>query len=472
MVSWCPSLQWGTKDLPHAEKQTVLSRICGLQDLLQMQWLCSQLFYLTPANQWTVVEIELLATVGRKCGCQPFSCRCSQNVTRCRKEICSVTYLFKASIPATPFGNSQHPNPTSSRFLIATVHSAFWLHHAHPFVPVVWKTCLIEISRGFCHGGVVSKICYNAVIVLSVVLCDCCKPMNSCRDWAFSNSGLEVGLPAFQLPMFSKCDSLPKGYLGDMFVFRNPFQPFRLGIPSIQTLREAWVPESGSTLHHLCIVVASCPSLRWATKDLPHAEKQRVLSRICGLQDLLQMMQWLCSQLFYLTSANQWTVVEIELLATVGWKCGCQPFSCRCSQNVTAERRFVRHTCLRHPFLQLLSGIPIINSLQEAGSWERQHAPPPVHCGCMTPIPLLRHKRSASCREAEGLVMDLWSPRFVTNAVIVLSVVLPDSCKPMNSCRDWAFSNSGLEVWLPAFQLPMFAKYDTQPKGDLFDMLV
>ena len=46
--------------------------------------------------------------------------------------------------------------------------------------------------------------------MLSLVLCDCCKPTNSRRDWAFSNSGLEVGLPAFQLPVFEKCDSLPK----------------------------------------------------------------------------------------------------------------------------------------------------------------------------------------------------------------------------------------------------------------------
>ena len=71
------------------------------------------------------------------------------------------------------------------------------------------KTCLMQRSRGFGHGVMASKICYNAVIVLSTVICDCCKPMNSCRDWAFSNSGLEVWLPAFQLPMFAKCDTMP-----------------------------------------------------------------------------------------------------------------------------------------------------------------------------------------------------------------------------------------------------------------------
>ena len=82
------------------------------------------------------------------------------------------------------------------------------------------ETCLMQRSRGFGHGVAVSKSCYNTVIVLSVVWWDCCKPTNSCRDWAFSNSGLEAGLPAFQLPMFSKCDAplnaLPKGDLCDM----------------------------------------------------------------------------------------------------------------------------------------------------------------------------------------------------------------------------------------------------------------
>ena len=47
--------------------------------------------------------------------------------------------------------------------------------------------------------------------MISVVLYnDCCKSMNNCRDSAFSNSGLEAGLPAFQLPMLAKCDALPK----------------------------------------------------------------------------------------------------------------------------------------------------------------------------------------------------------------------------------------------------------------------
>ena len=101
-----------------------------------MQWLCSQLCFVTAANQRTVVVIDLLVTVGWKWGCQPFSCPCSQNVTHCRKETC-WTCLSKESIPATPFWISKHPLPARSRFLRATVgspSSALCLHHAHPFV--------------------------------------------------------------------------------------------------------------------------------------------------------------------------------------------------------------------------------------------------------------------------------------------------------------------------------------------------
>ena len=189
---------------------------------LTMQWLCCQLCYVTAANQRAIVEIELLATVGWKWGCQPFRCRCSQNVTHCRKEICS-TCLFKISIPAVPFWNSKHPVSTRSRFLRATVpstSSALCLHHAHPFISATEKYVSHTEKQSVWSSSCALQdlLQYSLVIVLSVVLCDCCKPMKNCRDWAFSNSGLEVGLPAFQLPMSAKCDALPKRDLLDMFV--------------------------------------------------------------------------------------------------------------------------------------------------------------------------------------------------------------------------------------------------------------
>ena len=77
--------------------------------------------------------------------------------------------------------------------------------------------------------------------MISVVLYnDCCKSMNNCRDSAFSNSGLEAGLPAFQLPMLAKCDALPKR---DLCIFighvclRNPCFCGNLTFHSTRSLR-------------------------------------------------------------------------------------------------------------------------------------------------------------------------------------------------------------------------------------------
>ena len=174
---------------------------------------------------------KLLASVGWKQGCQPFSCPCSQNVTHCRKEI-YATCLSKESIPAIPFGNSKHPPEASGSWEYQ--HPPPALHYACiipiPSLQLKKKTSLLQRSRRFGHGVVVSKICYvqysdcvqdldyRMLIALSVVKCDCCKPMNHCRDWGFSHSGLEAGRPAFQLPMFANCDALPKRDLFDMFV--------------------------------------------------------------------------------------------------------------------------------------------------------------------------------------------------------------------------------------------------------------
>ena len=130
------------KDLCHAEMQRVWSQSYDLQRCVTMQWLCSQLCYVTAANQWTIVEIELLAIVGGKCGCQPFSCPCLKNVTHWRKEICS-TSLSKESTLAISSGNSNNPIPTRSlsflRAAARSISSALWLHHENPFVAAAAK---------------------------------------------------------------------------------------------------------------------------------------------------------------------------------------------------------------------------------------------------------------------------------------------------------------------------------------------
>ena len=170
-----PFVAAAEKNLSHAEKQMAWSRSCGVQDLLQcgynavfvlsiVVWVWD---YETAANQRTLVEIELLATVAWKWGCQPFRCPCSKNVTHCPKEICS-TFLSKESIPAIPFGNANHPLLVRSlRFLRAAVcstSSALCLHYAckrsHPFVEDFGFVSHVEKHR-FGHGVVVSKVCYG-----------------------------------------------------------------------------------------------------------------------------------------------------------------------------------------------------------------------------------------------------------------------------------------------------------------------
>ena len=193
-----PSLQIENKIQSHAQKQRVWSLSCGLQDLLQ----CSDCarscaMWLLQTND-SIVEIELIATVSWTCGCQPFSCQCSQNVTHCRKEICS-TFLFKESMP---FVKSKPPLPTRSlsflraayggaispwefqaslparsvRFLRAaacSTGSALRLHHAQAFVVTAEKTCLIQsIAEGLVTELWFFKNCCNKVIVFS---CDYCK---------------------------------------------------------------------------------------------------------------------------------------------------------------------------------------------------------------------------------------------------------------------------------------------------------
>ena len=145
--------------------------------------LCSQLCYETAANPRTIVEIELLATASWTCVCQPFSCRCSQNVMHCRfvRDVCSRSLFlpFLWEMPSThSLGEAWASwEPRTFRHLCIN-----WWHHAHPFVAAAKKTSHMQRSRGSGRGVVVSKICYNTVIELlaSVFWKWGCQPF-SCR---------------------------------------------------------------------------------------------------------------------------------------------------------------------------------------------------------------------------------------------------------------------------------------------------
>ena len=88
------------------------------------------------------------------------------------------------------------------------------------------------------------------------------------------------------------------------------------------------------------------------------------------------------------------------------------------------------------------------------------------------PIPSLQlQKKNVLCREAEGLVTELWSQELSQYSDSALSCAMR-LLQKVNNCRDRDFSSSELDVWLPAFKLPMFANCDALPKGDLLDMFV
>ena len=64
----------------------------------------------------------------------------------------------------------------------------------------------------------------------------------------FSLCGLEVGLPAFQLPMFSKYDAVLEVQGIHVFV----------EIEASTYYQKLEVPESGSTLQQVCTVLVLC----------------------------------------------------------------------------------------------------------------------------------------------------------------------------------------------------------------------
>ena len=195
-----------------------------------------------------------------------------------------------------------------------------------------------------------------------------------------------------------------------------------------------------------------------------------VVTKIC----YVQYSDWFCQRFglqdidcalrcdMWLVQTNE-QLLEIEFLATVSWKWGCQPFTCpRLKISLNAEKRFARHVCLRNPFPPFLFGFRCIQSLPEAwGSWERQHPPPVLHYACIMPIPSLQlQKRDQSHAEKQRV----WSRSCVSqNCYNNVSSV---------TAANKAFSLCRLEVRLPAFQLPIFPECGALRKRDLCDMLI
>ena len=194
-----------------------------------------------------------------------------------------------------PFGISNHPLSTRSRFLRATVRStssALCLHHALPFVVASDK------------GRVGAK------------------------------------LPASELRMFCKCDSLPKGDLLDIVRLRNLFPPFGISKHPLSIrsrFLRATVRSTGSALclhHALPFVVAAekrtCFMRR--SKAFGHAV---AVSKTCYK---LQRCDCALSCAMRLLQTNE-PLSGFSFSAKVGWERSCQPLSCACSVNVIHCRK-------------------------------------------------------------------------------------------------------------------------------------
>ena len=149
------------------------------------------------------------------------------------------------------------------------------------------KTCLMQRSRGFGHEVVVSKN-YNILIVL---LCDCCKLQTKFLA-SVSSKRVGRGCQPFSCPcsrnathcrkeIYATCLSkesipaIPFGYSKHPLLTRS-LRFLRVAAPSTN---------SALCLHH------SHPFVAAEEKNQSHAEKQRVWSRSCGLQDLLRPIQ-------------------------------------------------------------------------------------------------------------------------------------------------------------------------------------
>ena len=135
------------------------------------------------------------------------------------------------------------------------------------------------------------------------------------------------------------------------------------------------VPESCSTLHQFWII-SSSPSL-------------------C------------CTCRKNQSYAKNWTIAKIELLATVGWKQGCQPaFQLKMLAKCDALPKrdlciFMRHVCLRNPCFLWKSNLALYQKLEV-----------PERCSTLHHLIMV-----ASCLQK----IELWYPSFGLQVLIVIS---------------------------------------------------
>ena len=219
---------------------------------------------------------------------------------------------------------------------------------------------------------------------------------------------------------------------------RNPCPSSNL---SLHSLPEAWGPWEPQyvppDLHYACIM--PIPSLQLQKKAPVSCREAKWSPRFVTIL-------WLCSQLYYETAANQclWS----KLFATVGWKWGCQPFSCRRPLNETHWRKEICSTCLSKesipaiPFRNSQHPLPTrsLRSLRAAvGS-----AISALNYACIMPIPWLQlQKKPVLCTEV--IVSKIWITGYRLRSQL-WHVTAAKQWTTMSHCWDWAFSKWGCQA--------------------------
>ena len=291
-------------------------------------------------------------------------------------------------------------NPFSPFFLgIKSIHSllvpeawASWERNAPPALQcgrimpmpslqMQKKASLMQRSRRFGHGVVACKICFDM-------------PYTDCAPvWLLQTKLLaSVGWKWCCQPFSCRCSDVRKMWpiSERRFVvhvcFRNPFPPFLLELKASTpySYQKLELPESRSTLHRLCLnhgCIMPIPSSQLQKKPVICREAEGLITELWSPRFVT--IQWLCFQLCYETAANQRTLVEIELLATVVWKRGCQPFSCRCSLHVMHCQKEIYATCFSK---ESVPAIPFGNC----------NHPTPTRSYCIMPIPSLQLQEKTS----------------------------------------------------------------------------
>ena len=119
-----------------------------------------------------------------------------------------------------------------------------------PSLQLQKKPVCIQRSRGFGHGVVVSRTCWG---IFRSPMCSMWPLQNNEWFWRLSfYPRWVVGLPAFQLPMFAKCDCRWK----EESCFTCLFRLRNLNLHSLPVAWCSWEPESwfSTVYHHLCIM--------------------------------------------------------------------------------------------------------------------------------------------------------------------------------------------------------------------------